>query len=1151
MADLLGIGSSGISVAQQALSTVSNNIANLSTDGYSRQTTEIRQAQPQDVGNGYIGTGAYFDRVSRQYDSFLESSLQQATSDLESQGAAVEYASRLLDVLGDEKIGLTTALNKFFTAAKSLSTDPASPALRGIMLRESDALASRFNGLAGQLNDLGEQSLSAMEADVRSVNSLVSQIAEVNRQMLKKSSALDQAPELLDRRDQLLRDLSEFVQIRTDFDKRGSVTVSLSESTTKGVIVSGIQSSALSITPSQVDPSRLDYKIQGELTNEQLTGLPSGSVAGYARFYTETLVNVKTDLNTLASVLVDEVNAVQSTGLDGNGDLGQDYFQVIPTFDINRGASSGDYEVQVLVNDPEAYQAKQIDVSYDGSRNLWYSVDDAGTTIFANQQGLLQLDDLTIQVTGLVNVGDQFTLTQDTGAAAGIQLAIQDGIEIAAASLFRVTPAATNSGTFDPKVFYAKQQPVAGARFDLDALSEGRPVPVSPSKITPLTVVPAGQRVVEFTLDPQDGSTASLQIITTEGTHLVGSIGNVENRQTSVSTLPQFADGANYSSDYINQSGLSAYKDFELTYGARAEAQAVTELLPLQGLYFEAPYGTDFGGGGLDITLEPATPEDRLGINNSAFPNTSMGAVSAVDDVVYIGLGEVAVELGSIETHYDGVAQTLGFRFSTELSAVSISDEVAADVAALITYSNGSNLVDTPNPAVKSIKAKLFSDDQVTSLTLEKTFVSSDLVDAGQLTDDSGYMAKLTTRAIGYASGEGRIVIDQGDLSINGVELDALSVGSNGVLSADDVKSWLESANAGVNVDATNVIEIPSDGLKLTSGAGLQLNGMSITSLATGSQTRFSSTDDLIASINLESEQTGVFAQKLNNGDLALRNSNLGGANIVIGGSLSGLGGNALGVASKAYTGSVSLSLESADGSPVRLDIGENGTPSDLNLLGLDTQIRLAGEIDEDLLVFVGGTGDALLTSSSQASGTAFTDGLRARQFEFEFVSSDTYRIRDLTTDTVLGERSYSGELALSYQGVQVTLDRPANIGDSFVIDGNNLGSNGSFDAQGNNSNILRIVDLESKGVLEGGLTLTEGYLSFVGDVGNMTTQAEIARDALEIVQNQAVEARDRVSGVNLDQEAADLIRFQQAYQASAQVMQAATKLFDTMLQIR
>ena len=280
MADLLGIGSSGIGVAQQALSTVSNNIANLSTDGYSRQTTEIRQAQPKDVGNGYIGTGAYFDGVARQYDSFLESSLQQATSDLESQGAAVEYANRLLDLLGDEKIGLTTALNKFFSSGKSLSTDPASPALRGVMLRESEALASRFNGLAGQLGDLGDQSLSALEADVRSVNSLAEQIAEVNRQMLKKSSERDQAPELLDRRDQLLRDLSEYVQIRTSFDKRGSVTVSLSESSTKGRIVSGIKSSSLAIDPVANDRARLEYKLQGELSNEPLTGLPSGSISG-------------------------------------------------------------------------------------------------------------------------------------------------------------------------------------------------------------------------------------------------------------------------------------------------------------------------------------------------------------------------------------------------------------------------------------------------------------------------------------------------------------------------------------------------------------------------------------------------------------------------------------------------------------------------------------------------------------------------------------------------------------------------------------------------------------------------------------------------------------------------------------------------------
>ena len=65
---------------------------------------------------------------------------------------------------------------------------------------------------------------------------------------------------------------------------------------------------------------------------------------------------------------------------------------------------------------------------------------------------------------------------------------------------------------------------------------------------------------------------------------------------------------------------------------------------------------------------------------------------------------------------------------------------------------------------------------------------------------------------------------------------------------------------------------------------------------------------------------------------------------------------------------------------------------------------------------------------------------LRSRQVEFEFVASDRYRVRDMRTDTVLAERSYNGELALDYQGIQLTLDNPAKVGDSFVIDGNNFG---------------------------------------------------------------------------------------------------------------
>jgi flagellar hook-associated protein FlgK len=83
-----------------------------------------------------------------------------------------------------------------------------------------------------------------------------------------------------------------------------------------------------------------------------------------------------------------------------------------------------------------------------------------------------------------------------------------------------------------------------------------------------------------------------------------------------------------------------------------------------------------------------------------------------------------------------------------------------------------------------------------------------------------------------------------------------------------------------------------------------------------------------------------------------------------------------------------------------------------------------------------------------------------------------------------------------------------------------------------------------------GSKTVASAYVDHVNNMGNIARQATIAKDALTVVRDQAVESRDKVSGVNLDEEAANLIRFQQAYQASAKVMQTASQLFDAMLQI-
>jgi flagellar hook-associated protein FlgK len=145
---------------------------------------------------------------------------------------------------------------------------------------------------------------------------------------------------------------------------------------------------------------------------------------------------------------------------------------------------------------------------------------------------------------------------------------------------------------------------------------------------------------------------------------------------------------------------------------------------------------------------------------------------------------------------------------------------------------------------------------------------------------------------------------------------------------------------------------------------------------------------------------------------------------------------------------------------------------------------------------------------------------------------------------TVVAERDYDPLVGVEYRGVKLTLENPPAKGDRFTIDGNQ-------DGTGDNYNMLSLIDLETKKVIGGpnGITLAQAYEEEVGKIGNFASQSATAQKALEVVNNQAIESRDKVSGVSLDAEAADLIRFQQAYQAAAKVMQTSGVLFEAILQ--
>ena len=235
----------------------------------------------------------------------------------------------------------------------------------------------------------------------------------------------------------------------------------------------------------------------------------------------------------------------------------------------------------------------------------------------------------------------------------------------------------------------------------------------------------------------------------------------------------------------------------------------------------------------------------------------------------------------------------------------------------------------------------------------------------------------------------------------------------------------------------------------------------------------------------------------------------------------------------------------------IRLGLGSAGTPADLQRLGFDTSVYIEGQAPDDLLVFVTGDPGSAVNVSAQYDSVMsdMKQALRQTPLLVEFTSDSQYRITDSDSGTVLAERklvtsSDSPTPSLNFRGLKLEFSTWPKAGDKFTIDGNT-------DGIGNNEAMLRLVELEGARIMPGGLTMTEAYIERVSQVGNVARQSAIAQQALTVVYRQAVEARDSISGVSLDEEASALVRFQQAYQANAKVMQTSMTLFESILQVR
>lgn len=306
----LQIGRTGLLASQAALQVVGQNLANLSTEGYHRQKITLAPERSQEIGQGlFLGRGVTIQSITRVVDEALESRLRGSISDQSASEVRQQLLGRI-EAIENEFSGtdLSTALGEFFDAFSELANRPQDVSLRTMLTEQAGSVAGFIRDLSNEFSQVQLQTIAQTDQTVETVNDLLTRIATLNEQVSVQSRGAGGAPGLRDQRDQLLSELSQYLDISTVEQSSGSVDVfvgslpiilnnrsrgvELKTNTANGQIATQVVISA--------DKSPLDIR--------------SGELGALIEFKESDIQDAIDAINTLASQLIYQVNRIHSQG---------------------------------------------------------------------------------------------------------------------------------------------------------------------------------------------------------------------------------------------------------------------------------------------------------------------------------------------------------------------------------------------------------------------------------------------------------------------------------------------------------------------------------------------------------------------------------------------------------------------------------------------------------------------------------------------------------------------------------------------------------------------------------------------------------------------------------------------------------------------
>lgn len=324
MSTLSQIAYSGLQANQLAMTSTSQNVANVNTPGFSRLAPNMVSLAGQSGLSA--GGGVQVSSIRRLTGEFQNQQLWRANTEMHLYSSAQQYMGALEGLMSSEGSSISIGLDQLFASLSELTVSPESVALRQQVITESANLGRRFNGLAGNIDSQIRAVQEQREAIVLQMNGLLENLALLNGRIVAGEAVGDDTSALRDHREVLIGELSQFAGLRINEVADGSLTVSLNNG----------QPLVVGSTASRLEVARLATGEQSMLLRFGMTEFPlaqnqlGGGLGGLHRAEFEMLRPSLASLHDIAGALSGAFNQVLAGGFDLNGQPGEPLFVYDP-----------------------------------------------------------------------------------------------------------------------------------------------------------------------------------------------------------------------------------------------------------------------------------------------------------------------------------------------------------------------------------------------------------------------------------------------------------------------------------------------------------------------------------------------------------------------------------------------------------------------------------------------------------------------------------------------------------------------------------------------------------------------------------------------------------------------------------------------------